>query len=227
MTRKKSIVLLSGGLDSAANLAFCLEKDEAILALTADYGQRAARPELQAAKAICDYFRVEHLVVQLPWLGALGGNSLTDSTQELPKVGAQFLDDLSVTRSSAKSVWVPNRNGVLLNIGAAYAEKLGAEHVVVGFNREEAMTFPDNSEAFLKLASLSFSLSTLSAVQAHSYTSAMDKREIVKALSGKKFGSHALDFPFELLWSCYEAGPVPCGQCESCQRWQRARQAGL
>ncbi|MBY0470766.1 7-cyano-7-deazaguanine synthase QueC [bacterium] len=223
--RKKSIILLSGGLDSAANLALAVERDEPLLAVTADYGQRAAVPEFRAAVALSEYFGVEHQRVALPWLGSLGGNSLTDPSQDLPKISARSLDDLAVTQASAKSVWVPNRNGVLLNIGAAFAEKLGAEQVVVGFNREEAVTFPDNSEAFLRLASHSFSLSTLSGVRAHSYTSQMDKREIVRTLLSQKFGGKA--FPFDLLWSCYEAGPKICGVCESCLRWERAKQASL
>ena len=50
--RERSVVLLSGGLDSAANLAFCRLRDEPILALTVNYGQRAASAEIRAAEAL-------------------------------------------------------------------------------------------------------------------------------------------------------------------------------
>lgn len=67
--RHRSVVLLSGGLDSAANLAFCREYDEPLLALTVRYGQRAQDREVQAAKKLCDFYKVEHKVLELPWVG--------------------------------------------------------------------------------------------------------------------------------------------------------------
>jgi 7-cyano-7-deazaguanine synthase in queuosine biosynthesis len=51
-TRRKSLILLSGGLDSSANLAFAVYFDEPVLALTIDYGQRAAIAEIAAAKKL-------------------------------------------------------------------------------------------------------------------------------------------------------------------------------
>ena len=82
--RHRSVVLLSGGLDSAANLAFCREYDEPVLALTVRYGQRAQDREVQAARKLCDFYSVEHKVLELPWVGALGGSSLTEVSQLLP-----------------------------------------------------------------------------------------------------------------------------------------------
>jgi len=122
-----------------------------------------------------------------------------------------------VTEKSAKSVWVPNRNGILINAAAAYAEKLGAHRVVVGFNVEEASTFPDNSEEFLKRATRSLEYSTSNQVEVYCYTTSLNKRQIVRELRALP-----RKFPFELLWSCYEGGETPCGRCESCQRQARA-----
>ncbi|MGZ3687939.1 MAG: 7-cyano-7-deazaguanine synthase QueC [Bdellovibrionota bacterium] len=220
MRKHASVVLLSGGLDSAANLALCREKDEPVLALTARYGQRAAEREAHAAAALCRHYDVRHEIVDLSWLGALGGSSLT-STQAMPELTRSELDERAVTEKSAKAVWVPNRNGVLINVGAAYAERLGAERVVVGFNREEAATFPDNSVAFMDAARGSLALSTANRVEVFSYTARMDKTEIVQEL--RKLRS---PFPFELLWSCYQGGTTPCGKCESCQRLKRALESG-
>src|SRR6478672_11510733 len=124
--RVPSVVLLSGGLDSAANLAFCVKRDQAVLALTCRYGQRAADREARAAARLCEIYSVRHEVIDLPWLGKLGGSSLTDSYAEMPEFRSDELDDAGLTRASAKSVWVPNRNGVLINIASAYAERMGA-----------------------------------------------------------------------------------------------------
>lgn len=215
--KQKSVVLLSGGLDSAANLALCVDRDEPVLAITCDYGQRAAHSEIQAARELCAYYSVPHETVSLKWLGQLGGSSLTESSRHIPQIATAQLDDLSVTLGTAQAVWVPNRNGVLIQVAAAYAERLGAAQVLVGFNREEAVTFPDNSVEFLKKATESLRLSTATQVRLNSYTVDWDKREMVVEL--KKLSR---PFPFDSVWSCYYGGEKPCGECESCRRFKRA-----
>lgn len=212
-----SVVLLSGGLDSSANLALAVERDSVVLALTADYGQRAFSRELEAAREFARYYGVRHEVVDLRWLGRLGGSALTEASRAMPSPGSSQLDDRAICEESARAVWVPNRNGVFLNVAAAWAERMGAARVVLGFNREEAATFPDNSGAFLRAASAALEFSTGGRVQAFSYTTEMDKREIVRALVGL-----SRPFPFERVWSCYEGEARPCLRCESCRRLERA-----
>ena len=220
-SRRKSLILLSGGLDSAANLAFTAYFDEPALALTIDYGQRAVLPEINAAKKLADYYGVEHQVLDLKWLGALGGSALTTNKIDVPEMAASKLDDLAASKETAKQVWVPNRNGVLINVAAAIAESRKFQQVVVGFNQEEAATFPDNSSQFLGVATLSLRYSTSNGVKVACYTDLMVKKEIVQALRN-------LDkpFPFEMVWSCYQSGETTggkmCGKCESCQRFIRA-----
>jgi 7-cyano-7-deazaguanine synthase len=51
-------VLLSGGLDSAAVMAFYVHQDFDVRALFVDFGQAAAKQELNAAKALCKHFGV-------------------------------------------------------------------------------------------------------------------------------------------------------------------------
>lgn len=212
--------MLSGGLDSAANLALAVETDTVLLALHVDYGQRAAAPEWGAAQKIADYYGIKVEKISIPWLGSLGGSSLTDRSREIPELHRSELDTLLKIQETAKSVWVPNRNGVLINIAAAYAERLRAKRVVVGFNREEATTFPDNSEAFLDQATRALFYSTRNGVEVFCYTTQLDKAEIclrLKALS--------MEFPHEMIWSCYHAGAEPCGRCESCGRHDRAMES--
>jgi 7-cyano-7-deazaguanine synthase len=214
----RSIVLLSGGLDSATNLALCAEHDQPVLAITLDYGQQAARREVEAARRLAEYYAVPHRALEIPWLGALGGSALTDQSIPLPELKRSELDDAGTTQESARAVWVPNRNGLFLQVAGAWAEHLNCTRVVVGFNREEAATFPDNSEAFLDATSAAFRYSTRGGtVQAFSYTVRWNKREMVQAL--RQLGR---PFPFEQVWSCYRGGEQPCGQCESCQRQARA-----
>lgn len=214
--RARSVVLLSGGLDSSANLAIACERDQVELALTCDYGQKAAKPEIAAARALCEYYGVRHQILDLTWLGQMGGSSLT-SSEQVPEIRADQLDTGSVIRQTAKQVWVPNRNGVLINVAAAFAERQGCTRVIVGFNREEAVTFPDNSLEYLNRVTDSLALSTANGTQVFCYTTQMDKTQIVRELRALR-----KPFPFEKIWSCYLGGPKPCGSCESCQRLKRA-----
>lgn len=212
-----AVLLLSGGLDSAANLALWRAQGRSCLALSVDYGQQAWESELRAARALAAHFGSEHGTLELSWLGSLGGSALTDQGVSLPQLERAVLDDEAVTRASAKQVWVPNRNGVLIHAAAALAERRGADVVLVGFNREEGATFPDNTQAYLDAVTGALAFSTANHVRVQSLTTAMDKREIVAELRRRVPG-----FPFDRVWSCYRAGDRICGACESCQRFLRA-----
>ncbi len=210
----RAIVLLSGGLDSTVCLAFALREIEVALCLTADYGQMAAAREIAAARALAAHYGLQHAVVDLPFLSRLSEGSLFGKSP-LPEPEDSDLDDPETRESTARSVWVPNRNGVLVNVAASYAEALGCERIIAGFNREEAAGFPDNSPGFVDAVNTCFRYSTGNRVRLVSYTLHLDKTEIVQL--GRR-----LEVPWNLIWSCYRGGSQPCGVCESCRRLRRA-----
>jgi 7-cyano-7-deazaguanine synthase len=113
------------------------------------------------------------------------------------------------------SVWVPNRNGLFLAVAASRAEAIGARVVLVGFNRDEAVDFPDNRPEFVERTNRALELSTRGKVQVVSFTQHLDKSEILAA--GVELG-----VPIAELWSCYEAGERLCGRCASCEKLRRA-----
>jgi 7-cyano-7-deazaguanine synthase len=210
------VALLSGGLDSAvAAVLFAREPGNRLgLCLFFDYGQRAREPEAAASGALATRWRVPWQKVELPWLGALAqrcGSRLVEGTGPVPHGTAARPGD----SASASAVWVPARNAVFVAAAAAHAEALGAHCVVAGFNREEAATFPDNSPDFVDAATAFLGHGTRNSVAVRSGTLSWDKRQIVTA--ARELGLGPADF-----WSCYEAGPEPCGRCESClrSRWQ-------
>ncbi|MFQ5808213.1 MAG: 7-cyano-7-deazaguanine synthase QueC [Armatimonadota bacterium] len=216
-----SVALLSGGLDSAVALAMAArdEAGDVRLALTFDYGQRAAKQEVAAARSICAGLGVAHEVVPLPWLGRLAPPALVDSAAALPTITEEDLGDSDADlEQTAAAVWVSNRNGVFVNIAAAYAEHLGAGEVVCGFNAEEAQTFPDNSPEFVEATTAALRLSTRSHVRLRSPTGDLNKQQIVEL--GRRIGA-----PIHLIWSCYDGGVEHCYRCESCARLKRALRA--
>lgn len=214
---KRGIALLSSGLDSsvASMLAHTYDCD-LVMALTYDYGQRAAAREIRQARRVAEHLGVPHRVLELPWFREFqGGGDLLKGQNVLPHPTLKDLSLPEFTTASAKAVWVPNRNGVFLEIAAGIAEDMGAQVVVVGFNKEEAATFPDNTVEYLIALSYALSYSTSNRVQVLSPTARMDKTEIVEQAIQN-------DFPLDLVWSCYEDQERMCGKCESCMRLKRA-----
>lgn len=210
---KDFVVVLSGGLDSSVAMALAIQHGSTPLAaIFFDYGQRAVHRELEASRRIAEHFAVSHTKISLPWMNHFRG-ALTEGTA-LPMLGKDRLDDAADTVASASAVWVPNRNGVFLEIAAGIAENLRATGVVIGFNREEAATFPDNSAAYLEQINLALGFSS-KGVRVWSPTVSLDKTEIVTL-------AQQMDFPLELVWSCYESGDSRCHACESCLRFDRA-----
>ncbi|ABO50280.1 exsB protein [Desulforamulus reducens MI-1] len=210
-----SVVLLSGGLDSAVNLAFARTEGNVKLALTINYRQRAAHKEIAAAAQLARYYAIPHRVIELPWLAEITKTALVRSESQLPEPKTEELDQLELAGKTAAEVWVPNRNGLFVNIAACFAETLHCEIVVAGFNCEEAATFPDNTPEFALAASAAMQYSTANQVKVLSYTGRLNKKDIV-ALGQR------LQLPWELIWSCYRGEALMCGKCESCQRMIRA-----
>lgn len=211
----RSIVLLSGGLDSTVNLKMAQKEGEVVLALTCDFGQRAGWAEIEASKKICEALQVKHQVVNLEWLSDITESALVSDQRPLPRIKMEHLDQAERTAASAKAVWVPNRNAVFVAVGAAFAESKGADMVIAGFNREEAVNFPDNSPEFVEACNRLHQYSTLTRPGLHSFTIDMTKKDVVRL-------GMDIEAPIDLCWSCYDGGDAPCWACESCQRFRRA-----
>ncbi len=209
----KSVALLSGGLDSAVSLAQGRLETEPVLALTFDYGQKAAVRECEAGARLSRHWGIEHRVVGLPFLAGITATALVRG--ELPEPAPDLLDDPESAARTAEQVWVPNRNGLFINVAAGFAESLGAGLIITGFNREEAVTFPDNSPEFVAAANQALAYSCARRVRIVSYTQRLAKVEIVQL--GRRLG-----VPFQWVWSCYRGGLEPYGRCESCLRSLRA-----
>ena len=210
---KKAISVLSGGLDcTVATSVFAKEYE--IHAITFNYGQKAFKRELQAAKEICKRMDWTHEVIDLPWLAEISNSSL-NSSEEIPELSEEDLDNLEISSQSASSVWVPARNMVFTSIAVSYAESIGAEKIIVGWDAEEAATFPDNSKEFLETFNELISVGSPKKIEIEAPAIDLNKEEIVEL--GLNVGA-----PIELSYSCYKGDSKHCGVCESCMRRKRA-----
>jgi 7-cyano-7-deazaguanine synthase len=209
------VVLLSAGMDSTLNLHRALQEGTVRLALTFNYGQRAFAKEAQKAAEMCRQLSVPHQIVEVPFFKDFGHSSLVDLARSVPVGEEVKIADFRQSQKTAKSVWVPNRNGVLLNIAAGYAESLDVPFIVPGFNREEASTFPDNSADFISATEKALAFSTSNQVRIQCWTIGMDKTEIVRE-------GNRLKVDWKMIWPCYFSAEKWCGRCESCLRAKRA-----
>jgi len=207
-----TLVLLSGGLDSAVAIKHSADNSHVKLALTFDYRQRAAKKESAAARKMCGLLRIPHKVVRLPWLGGLGKNALTDKSLELPR--PKHLTK-AIARRTAEIVRVPGRNTIFVAIALAYAEASNCNRIVAGFNSEEGTTFPDNSADYARALDTVLRKATRGKIRLECPLIRMNKAQIVRY--GRRIKA-----PIEYAWTCYEGGGKICWKCESCLRFKRA-----
>jgi len=193
-TSPEAVSLLSGGLDSTVATALAQRDVGVAFAVTINYHQASWRYEEIATRAITTSLNIPHKIFEIDLYDNNGGNMFD---------GVGGIDDIDF--------WVPNRNGLFINIAALQAETFNHKFIVVGFNLDEAISFPDNSREFLTAINESLHYSTRSKVQVISPTLDMTKADIMKA-------GLDLNVPLESLYSCYRGVFPMCGICPSCMR---------
>ena len=205
----KSVILLSGGLDSVVSLGYCIKNTDynIELAITFDYGQKTANQEIEASKKICEYYNIKHTIIKLDWLKEITKTGLV-SDSDIASTGFE-------TEDSMKTVWVPNRNSLFLNIAACYCDALGYKYIIFGANKEEANTFIDNTEDFRVQISKCFEVSTLVKPTVIAPLINYTKDDIVEIAMKNSI-------PLEFIKSCYKDGEKHCGDCESCHYLKKA-----
>jgi 7-cyano-7-deazaguanine synthase len=204
----KSVLLLSGGLDSYTAGAIAKADGYELHALTIRYGQVHAR-EIEAARRVAAALGVsQHLELDVP-LSKIGGSALVgDGT--IPK-------DRSLGASDIPSTYVPARNTVFLSLAMAWAEVLGAEAIVIGVNALDYSGYPDCRPEYLRAFERLASLATKAGVEGRSLTILAPLLELTKADIIRR--GLALGVNYGLTLSCYDPSPdgKPCGHCDSCQ----------
>ena len=209
---EKALVLTSGGVDSTTCLAMAVKKygRENVVALSVMYGQKHTK-EISSAKAVTEYYGVEHISIDLAPLFAYSDCSLLNvSNKEIPK--ESYAEQLKKTNGSPVSTYVPFRNGLFLSAAASIALSKECCVIYYGAHHDDAAgnAYPDCSEDFNNAMNSAISLGSGNRLRVEAPFVGIGKKDIVRI--GKELG-----VPYNLTWSCYEGGEKPCGLCGTCR----------
>ncbi len=192
----RTIVLLSGGIDSATALYLTKQETDDIYSMNMIYTQ-SYDSEAEASKKLAAATHVkEHLSVYLPFF---------------KDIETRYRPTPAPTVSSA---YVPARNIVFYGLAAAYAETIGATSIVFGSNADDARELPDAQPQFIQLMNELITVGTRSGREGSEVKIVnpliyYDKVAVLKL-------ALKLKVPLELTWSCYQDAPNPCGVCRGC-----------
>lgn len=202
--KKKCIVLLSGGLDSATVLKIA-QKDFEVVALAFDYGQRH-KFELSAAKRIAKKNSIILNEIKID-LAQFGNSALTDDIS-VPK-NQDIGKEIPIT-------YVPVRNTIFLSYALAFAEVNEIFDIFIGVNALDYSGYPDCRPEFITAFEKMANEGTKFAqgenkIQIHTPLIDLTKAQIItKGIQ--------LRVDYSMTHSCYDPSEsgLSCGQCDAC-----------
>lgn len=218
--RKKAIVLLSGGLDSATALYYAMSKGYDCRCLIFDYGQRHKK-EIKAAVKIAGSAGAGYELIKfkLPWKGS----ALLDAKINVPERN----NPITQKRNNRIPVtYVPARNTIFLSFAVSCAETTGASAVFIGANAVDFSGYPDCRPEYYRVFDELVKRGTKAGAEKKKiriFTPLINKTKSGIIKLGTKLG-----VPYEYTWSCYAGGKRPCLKCDSCAfRGKGFKEAGI
>ena len=221
-TKRKAVVLLSGGIDSATTLYIAGKMGFDLYALSFCYGQRH-KIELQAAGRIAAHCGViKHITLDID-LRLFGNSALTDDIAVPKSRGIEGMaKDIPIT-------YVPARNTIFLSFALAWAEVLESSDVFIGVNALDYSGYPDCRPEYIEAYERMANLATKAGVEGkqklkiHTPLINLTKAQIIQ--KGLELG-----VDFLLTHSCYDPAKTgeACGECDSCLlRRKGFKEAGI
>lgn len=201
MKRSRSIVLLSGGLDSTVAFYQALDEVKVAMAISFDYNQRHL-VELEYAAETARRENVPHETIDMTSIGQLlQGSALSDRHVEVP--------DGHYAEESMKATIVPNRNTIMLSMAVGAAIGMGVSQVWAAMHAGDHPIYPDCRPEFINKLNELIPIATESDVQIVTPFIDISKQQIIR----KGFN---LGVNFSETWSCYKGGDIHCGRCGTC-----------
>ena len=197
---QKSVVILSGGMDSTTLLYDVVDQGYQVEALSFNYNQKHKK-ELDCAKATCMDLQVPHEIIDLSILNDIAPSSLTRKEWDIPE--GHYADE------NMKETVVPNRNMVMLSLATSYAISIGAEELFYGAHSGDHDIYPDCRKEFVEQLGKAISMCDWNKIELKAPYIDLDKGDII--IKGKE-----LNVDYSKSWTCYKGKEKACGKCGSC-----------
>jgi len=208
----KSVIIVSGGMDSITLLHDIHATGEELYAISFDYNQRHKK-EIEYAKRNCEKLGIPHKTISLSVLNDIAPSSLTRSETEVPEG--------EYDGENMKETVVPNRNMVMLSLAASYAIGIGATQLYYGAHSGDHTIYPDCRPGFVNVMSQAFVLCDWH--QLHLKVPYLYENKTTILKRGLELGVDYSD-----TWTCYNGREKACGKCGSCdERLAAFRALGL
>jgi 7-cyano-7-deazaguanine synthase len=209
----KTLVLLSGGLDSVTALHWARSEHEVVGALSFDYGAKHNHREIPLAAWHCAQSGLKHDIIELDFVNRLFASDLLKSGGDVPE--GHYADE------TMKQTVVPFRNGIMLAIACGLAESREAEALVIAAHAGDHTIYPDCREPFMQGMADAMREGTYAHIELLRPFIHLDKAGIAKL-------GAALGVDYGKTWSCYKGGDLHCGKCGTCvERIEAFQLAGL
>ena len=204
MIDDKVLVVFSGGQDSTTCLFWAKREFKEVYAVSYRYGQKH-EIEVELARKIAEKAGVPFEVMDIPLVGQLGRNSLTDATMVM---------DQEVPEKGLPNTFVPGRNMFFMSIAAVYARERGIRHLVTGVSQTDYSGYPDCRDAFVKSLNVTLNLAMDYQFVLHTPLMWIDKAQTWELAD--QLG--VLDLVRNETLTCYNGIPGDgCGHCPSCK----------
>lgn len=199
----RSLVSLSGGMDSATLLANSINAygKPNVEAVGFTYGSKHNSYENKAAEALALYYEVPYRLIDLTQVMAGLKSNLLKAGGEIPE-GHYEQDNMSLTV-------VPGRNIIFLSVLASIAMSEKFNYVTIGVHAGDHHIYPDCRPEFIRQMGWAIFYGTDSKVQLLTPLLHFTKAGILEA--GLK-----MMVPYHITRTCYKDQPVACGKCGSC-----------
>jgi len=209
MTKRRAVLLLSGGMDSATTGAIARAEGFELFALSFRYGQRHAI-ELEAARRVAAALGVARHAILDVELGVFGGSALTAGI-DVPK--DRPIADMD---AAIPVTYVPARNTIFLSLALGWAETLDASDLFIGANAIDYSGYPDCRPEFLRAFEAMARLGTKMGTEGRPITIHAPLIEMTKGRIVEK--GRELGVDFSLTRTCYDPNSrgEACGRCDAC-----------
>jgi len=205
----KTVVLVSGGMDSVVALYDAAETHTVTAGLSFDYGSKHNHREIPFAELHCRRLGIPHRTISLGFMADSFESHLLKGGGEIPE-GHYEAENM-------KQTVVPFRNGIMLSIAAGFAESQGAEAVTIAAHSGDHAIYPDCRAEFMEPMAAAIAAGTYARISLLRPFLLLRKEGI--AARGAELG-----VDFSKTWSCYKGGEKHCGKCGTCVERKEAFQ---